>query len=327
VSNSGEIIDILFRLPLHIFQIAQAVGDSVATDEHYEAALEYYKSLITDDPNDPGTALSHTALAKLYHETGQWALVISQLQKMADRTTDISIDIQINIADIYNRLPQGRDSALAIYQGLLENLTPADSGYRPRLKFKIALMAMERSEYQRARDLLVELKKNHPLYYSSAPLVQFTIARAFELLGRWDRAETEYVFLIENYRGSQQAMATYLLLGDHYSDLDRTDETQKWYNDAEENYNEIAARGTGTLLEARALTFKANLFHRMGDSKRTAELLVSLFDKFPGSDSGRSSLLRAAVIYRNQLNQPELSDSLVDRLRSMLVQPEQGWGT
>ena len=122
-------------------------------------------------------------------------------------------------------------------------------------------------------------------------------------------------------------MAAYLLLGDHYNDQGRNDEAQKWYRDAEENYNEIAARGAGTLLEARALTFKANLYHRKGDSKQTAEILVSLFEKFPGSDPGRNSLFRAAAIYRNQLNQHELADSLVDRLRSMLLQPEEGWGT
>jgi tetratricopeptide (TPR) repeat protein len=122
-------------------------------------------------------------------------------------------------------------------------------------------------------------------------------------------------------------MATYLHLGDHYRDLSRDDEAQKWYQDAEEYYNEIAARGVGTLIEARALTFKADLYRRRDDPIRSAELLVSLFEKFPESDPGRNSLLRAAAIYRNQLNQPEMADSLVDRLRSMLLQPEEGWGT
>ena len=174
---------------------------------------------------------------------------------------------------------------------------------------------------------LLEIKKNQPLYYGATPLVQFTIARSFELLGRWNRAETEYKYLIEKYRGSQQAMATYLHLGDHYRDQDRNDEAQKWYHDAENYYNEIAARGAGTLIEARALTFKADLFRRWDDPKRSADLLISLFEKFPGSDPGRKSLLQAAAIYRNQLNQPDMADSLVGRLRSMLLQPEEGWGT
>ncbi|MDH3939315.1 MAG: hypothetical protein OEV68_18510, partial [candidate division Zixibacteria bacterium] len=47
VDDSGKVVDVLFRLPLHIFQIAQAIGDSAAAREQYEIAREYYKSLIT----------------------------------------------------------------------------------------------------------------------------------------------------------------------------------------------------------------------------------------------------------------------------------------
>ena len=327
VDDSGEVVDVLFRLPLHIFQIVQAISDSATASEHYEIAREYYTSLITESSDDPSTILSHTALAKLYHETGQWGMVISQLRYLADSSADNYIDIQINIADINTRLPRGNDSAIAIYHRLLDNLKPADSLYIPRLKFKIALMKMEAGEYRQARDILVEIKRNHPLYFGATPLVQFTTAQSFELLGRWSRAETEYKYLIEKYRGSQQAMAAYLHVGDHYRDQDRDDEAQKWYQDAEKYFNEIAARGAGTLIEARALTFKADLYRRQDDLKRSAELLVSLFEKFPETDPGRNSLLQAAAMYRNQLNQPEMADSLLDRLRAMLLQPEEGWGT
>ncbi|MDH3938309.1 MAG: hypothetical protein OEV68_13355, partial [candidate division Zixibacteria bacterium] len=278
-------------------------------------------------PSDPSTVASHAALAKLYHEVGKWGMVISELRHLADSNADNYIDIQINVADIYTRQPQGSDSAKAIYRSILDKLEPADSLYVPRLRFKIALMEMDDGEYRQARERLVELKREHPIYYNSTPQVQFTIARCFELLGRWNRAETEYKYLIEKFRGSQQAMATYLHLGDHYRDLDRNDEAQKWYRDAEKYYDQIAMRGSGTLVEARALSFKADLYRRWDDLKGSADLLISLFEKYPESDPGRNSLLQAAAIYRNQLNQPDMADSLVDRLRSMLLQPEEGWGT
>ena len=122
-------------------------------------------------------------------------------------------------------------------------------------------------------------------------------------------------------------MATYLYLGDHYRDMGRNDEAQKWYREAEGYYDEIASRGSGTLIEARALVFKADLYRRWDDYQRSAELLVTLFDKYPQSDPGRTGLLKAAAIYRDELNQPERADSLIGRLRSMLLQPEEGWGT
>ena len=327
VDDSGNVIKVLFNIPSHIFQIAQAIGDSAAAREHYEIALEYYNSLITEDSDSSITTMSHTALAKLYYDTGQWGMVISQLRHMADSSADNFIDVQINIADIYTRLPQGRDSAIAQYGALLDNLKPSDSMYIPHLKFKIARMKIDAGEYSEARERLLEIKKNHQLYYNATPLVQFSIAQTFELLGNWNRAETEYKYLIEKFRGSQQAMGTYLHIGDHYRDQDRNNESQKWYRDAENYYDEIATRRAGTLVEARALTFKADLNRRWDNNKRAAEILVSIFENFPDSDLGRKGLLQATAIYRNQLNQPEIADSLLDNLRSMLLQPQEGWGT
>ena len=327
VDDSGEVVDVLFMLPLHIFQIVSAVGDTSAAIGHYERAEDYYRSLVALKPGGKVVTAAHTVLARLYHETGRWESVISELQQLEDSTGDNHIGIRVNIADIYARMPNCVDSAVAMYQSLLLQLEPADSLYRPRLKFKIALMKMEKGDFVDAREILIDIKRNYPRYYGVTPLVQFTIARAFERLGRWSRAETEYKYLIEKYRGSERAMATYLYLGDHYRDMGRNDEAQKWYREAEGYYDEIATRGAGTLIEARALVFKADLYRRWDNYQRSAELLVTLFDKYPQSDPGRSGLLKAAAIYRNELNQPERADSLIGRLRSMLLQPEEGWGT
>jgi len=327
VDDSGVVIDVLFKLPLHIFQIVRAVGDSATASARYRETERYYQSLVDLDPNSRAAAAAHTALAHLYHETGEWRRVINQLRRLEENASENAIDIRINIADIYARMPKGIDTAVVLYQSLLANLRPADSSYLPRLRFKIALMKMEKGQYREARDLLIDIRKDFPRFYAGTPLVQFSIARSFELLDRWSRAETEYKYLIEKYRGSEQAMATYLYLGDQYRKLGREDEAQQRYREAEEYYDEMIERGAGTLIEARALAFKADLYRRWNNYQQSAQLLVTLFEKFPESDPGRSSLLKAAAIYRDQLKQPQRADSLVARLRSMLLEPEEGWGT
>ncbi len=327
VDDSGEVVQTLFKLPLHIFQISQAVGDSAASREHYDYARQYYSSLIDKDSAAPLTRQAHAALASLYQSVGKYGKVVTELGYLADSTADNYIDLRINIAETYSRMPDGNDSALAVYDDLLDHLKASDSLYRPRLIFKKILLKMESGEYRYARDMLIDLKKNYPYFYENAPAAQFTLARAFELLGRWNRAETEYKYLIEKFRGSQQAMATFLYLGDQLLAQGRDEEGRKWYQDAEAYYDEIAARGAGTLMEARALTFKADLYKRLGNYRRSAELLVAVFNKFPSSEMGRKGLLQAASIYRKQLNQPQMADSLVGRLRAMLLEPEEGWGT
>jgi tetratricopeptide (TPR) repeat protein len=326
VDDSGEVIDVLFKLPLHIFQIVRAVGDSGAASIRYRRAEEYYRSIVElDPPSDPAQA-AHTALARLYHETAEWRKVIDELRLLEEKAED-PLEIRINIADIYSRMPNGNDSAVALYQSLLAELQPADSAYRPRLRFKIALMKMEKGRYREARELLIDIKRDYPRFYAGTPLVQFSIARSFELLDRWSRAETEYKYLIEKYRGSEQAMAAYLHLGDQYRKLGREEEAQQRYREAEDYYDEMIERGAGTLIEARALAFKADLYRRWDNYDESARLLVAMFEKFPQTLPGRSSLVKAAGLYRDRLGQPQRADSLMARLRSMLLEPEEGWGT
>ena len=78
----------------------------------------------------------------------------------------------------------------------------------------------------------------------------------------------------------------------------------------------------GSPIEARALTYKAEMLRRRNDWEGAATVLTSIFDKFPESEIGRKAVLVAVGLYREKLGRPDLADSLVTALRSGLITAE-----
>jgi len=237
----------------------------------------------------------------------------------------VNLTIQIRIADIYGAKMKDLTRALKLYNEILNGLESSDSLVRPLVLFKISLVKMEQGKYAGARKMLVDLKDDYPYFFAATPMAQYAVARSFELEGNWNRAEIEYTYLIENYRGSNEAMATYLYIADLLEQQGRRRESARWYSEAEQYYDEVAALARGTAVEARALVYKADLYRQMENWNSAAEILLELFDRYPQSEPGRRALLKASDIYRKQLNERAVADSLIAVLRASVTEIEQEW--
>ena len=135
----------------------------------------------------------------------------------------------------------------------------------------------------------------------------------------------EYNFLIENYRSSDEAMSTLLYLTEYFDRQGRPQEAQRWFQQAERYFEEMAAIGAGTIVEAKALRFKADLYQQKNEWGKAAEILLGLFDKYPHAEIGRQALLKASAMYRQKLNDRAAADSLIEVLKAVIVQVEPGW--
>ena len=136
--------------------------------------------------------------------------------------------------------------------------------------------------------------------------------------GFWNRAEVEYTFLIERYPTSDEAMAAYLHVADYHRDNNHPALAEKWLEDAEQHFDRMIVRGTGSTLEAKALIFKADLYERKGQPEKSAAVLIELFEKYPRSESGRRAMLGAVRIHRDRLDDRVKADSLIQVLRTSL---------
>ncbi len=84
----------------------------------------------------------------------------------------------------------------------------------------------------------------------------------------------------------------------------------------------MAAASPGTIVEARALAYQAELYAKRAKWPQTVDRLCHLFDRFPGTDPGRKALLRASQVYRDQLDDATVADSLLDVLRASITEIE-----
>ena len=322
IDDQGDIQFNLFNLPLLMVQVSRLTGDSSHMNGFVRQAEQYYQRLIGDYPSSNLATASHANLARLYYDNENWRSAVAHLGQLVDSTGIPVADARIQIADIYSARLNLLDSALALYDALYRDVTGRDTVYRPLLLYKQSLVHLQKKKYGLARQTLVNLDRQYPEFYSRMPTAQFAKAQTFDKEGNWDRAETEYKFLIEQYEGTDQAMTAHLYLARRLKELGRITESESWYRRAEEYFDGVASRGAGTEREARALTYKAELFRERKQWAPAALVLTDIFSRYPQSRLGRNALMMAVLVYRERLNQPQQADSLMEVFRSEYVTPE-----
>ncbi len=318
--QQGEIFWQLFNLPAHMYEVASKTGDSAAASAHYENAVAYYTELLDDYPGTRLEPAARVSLAKLYEQTERYEEELAQIDALSDTTSSAYASVRMKAADIYSNRLGNHSKALEILNGLFEDATPNDSVLYPMLKYKIAVVKMEQNKYSEAREILNNLKEQHRGFYGQVPMAQFALARSFELDNNWSRAEVEYNYLIENYRASDEALGAFLHIAQKLENMGRKAEANRWYRNAEEHYNQVAALGQGTVLEAKAMSYKAELARQQENWQEAANTLQAIFDRFPATPTGQRALLTAAVLHREQLDNQAAADSLIEVLRASLTE-------
>ena len=322
IDDSARVVGSLIQLPFHLYRLAVAVGDSTLAAQRLGLAEAYYRRLETDFPQSETSASAAAILARLYLGIGRPEAAVAELQGLLDPANPAYVKLRIRIADIMAAELHQYDSAIAIYENIRSNLTEADSLYKPVMQFKTALAYLDKGDYELSRQMLVDLKRNYSRYYDLTPQAQQAMAQTFERQDKWSRAETEYKYLIESYRGSEQALATYLYISDKYRSLGQTELADKWLDDAVVYYNRLAERNVGTIFEVRGLRYKAQVMLRQNEPEEAVHILTSVYDKYPETYPGQQALLEAAGIERRQIGDQVAAEALMERLRSSLTRAD-----
>jgi tetratricopeptide (TPR) repeat protein len=320
VDDSSQVIYRLFNIPFHSYYISKLINDTLGMVQHWRDAESYYAELADKYPE---TKLSYAALgmlARLYDENRQFDREIRILRKLESPTDTVGTRMsQMRIADLYSGPLNRFDSARAIYNRMLNATPVTDSTNRPRILFKLSQLDLEQKDFPGARRRLLTIEDNYPLFYENTPAAQLTKAVSFEGEGNWTRAEAEYQLLIEKFRSSDEALASFLYLGNRFKERGREAESEYWYNEGEKHYKDLAQRRSGTIDEARALGYEATLLQQKKKWGEAAEVLTGIYNGFPDTQQGHKALLSAAHLYRERLKSPEKADSLLNVLKAALA--------
>jgi len=320
VDPQGRVITNLFGLPAHILEVYLRLGDTLSASTQVDRALQYYQGLLVDSPNEDVALAAHAGLANLYERTGRYTQAVDELGRLVDSTGAMVMAAKLRVAGLHARKLDMPEEALREYEEVRASLTGRDTLLRPTIMFNEALVHLHQKRYSEVRRIIGILKADYRGYFDNTPDAQFAAARSFELEGNWDRAETEYKFLIENYQGTEQSMGAYLYLIHKYKEMGRKLEAERMEERAESDFNRLAATRPGTMAEAHALSHRAELYQRRNEWQRAVRLLTETFDKFPTTEVGYSSMITASVITREKLRDGPTADSLLQALRRRLTE-------
>jgi tetratricopeptide (TPR) repeat protein len=318
VDNRGQIFFKLLNLPFHMYQVVLTAEGPEVAKEYGDRAIIYYQDLIEKQRGSPLEAACHANLALVYNSRGEWQKEVDQLSQIRDTSVENQIALNLKIADLYAGKMNRLQTAMTRYEDILAQLPEDDTTFYPAALFRISQVRMGQKEYELARQTLVKIRRDYPGFFNTSPASQLMMARSFEQEGNWNRAEAEYNLLVEKYRSSDEALATFLYLADYYEKDGRETEARRWYGQAEQTYDQLATRAAGTILEAKALIFKADLYRQQKQWQNSADVLVSVFEKFPNSQAGQKAALSAVSIYDKRLNNSSIADSLRASLKRSL---------
>jgi tetratricopeptide (TPR) repeat protein len=281
--------------------------------------------LIKEWPNSLLATASRSNLARLHVDLGEWDDAIQNLEMLKDSTGRVDMQAALLIADILASGKKDFNTAVARYNVLMNRIT--DSTQLALLMTRIGRAYFEGREYEKCREIMGELKRKYEKFYNTSPVPLNYIARSFAAEGEWELAENEFRWLISNYSGTEEAFNAHLLIADYYAGINEKRQVEAWYRRAEEFYDRMTRQHYGTVIEASALSYSAEIARREENWEKAADLLTQIFNRFPQTEIGRSALLKAVTIYRERLNKPELAEELMNQLKTELSPLSSGKNT
>ncbi len=322
LDEKGEVIFDVLNLPAHIYSVYTLIGDSAQATASFDRACKYYSLFTTKFPNSRLGLSSFANLAALHIDRKMWPEAVAELASLRDSTGQTNWEAQVRMADILGGEMKQYDTAMSLYVAAEGRLDGPDTLARPVIFFKKSLSLLRQKKYDAARQVLRALNQQYPAFYAANPTAQLAKAKSFDDEGNWDRAETEYRFLIDTYAGSDEAMSSYLYLGEQLKKRGRTVEADRWANRANSFYQQIADKNSGTEVEARAMTYQAELLRRDSNWAGSVAKLMQIFDKFPNLGIGQRAAIAAAGITRDKLADKAKADSIISALKQTLTAVE-----
>jgi tetratricopeptide (TPR) repeat protein len=309
ITTRGEVMNQVIGLPLELIKTNSLLRLDNEADYDIVTAESYYIRLIEEWPNSQLENAARINLSAVYAFADRWQEAIDILENVIESGNDPENRAALLMANHYIDGKNDIQAAIDIYDRLVGNVD--DSTKLAELYVRLANAHFNRGSYRRTREISTMLKNNFTRFFQSNPKPQDLIARAFELEGNWARAENEFLWLITNFPLTEESFDAYFRIADHYKEKGNSRLEQSWLARASEFYNEMAARYSGTIIEASAMTFLAEIARRNNQWSQAAELLEDAFNKYPKHISGRRSLITAAAVYREKLNNTERADSLL----------------
>ncbi len=301
-------------IPIDRLKIVQAVKDKDAVERSTRSALDYYAGLAKDFPdNDRLVRLAHVNATRIYTMTNQWDKALSELQQISDSTGAIDISAQFMMANIYGGPKDQPKKAIQLYREVLDR--DPDSAIIGNTMLRLGAALCGDKQYDEGRRVLADLKKKFEAYPNVAIPAQFYYAQSFDAEGRWDRALSEFQWLMENYPYAQESFRAALYIPRHFAREGNDKLAGIWDDRAEQFFLDAARIKQGERTEAEAYTYLADLYRMEGKWNKAIDVLEKIYSIAPKTKLGAQAMYFAAAVSYQQLNDSTRAQSYLDQIK------------
>jgi tetratricopeptide (TPR) repeat protein len=255
---------------------------------------------------------AHGYAGRVYALTENWDLAIERLNQVIDSTGQPDLSAQFIVANMYDGPKKDRKRAIALYRRVLDRRP--DSGITGQAMLKLGAALCAEKEYDEGRKVLVDLKNKFMRYDQLVVAAQFNYAISFEDQGRWDRALSEFQWLMDNYPYTDEAYRTALHIPDHFSGTEDRMMRELWCGRAEEFFLAAVKNRAGQAPAMAAYAGLADLYRKMGQSEKSLETLDKMYQAAPGTQWGARALYNAAALAKFDLRDTVRAQQYLDRL-------------
>ena len=256
--------------------------------------------------------------SRIYTMTQQWDMAIGQLEQINDSTGQIDIAAEVLIANIYIGPKKDAVRAIELFRKILDRQPDSSIIGSTLLQLGIALCGQE--EHDEGRRVLAELKRKFVAYPQLISKGQFYYAQSFQVQGRWDRALSEFQWLMENYPYTEESFWAARRVPEHFDREDNQKMAGTWYERAVTFYQKAADIKTGQPVEIAAYTYMSEIYRLTEQWEKALGTLEKIHALSPRSRLAAKALYNSAAVAYN-----ELGDSL--RAQDYLTRLSREFGT
>ena len=312
--NQGAIIYAAVNMPMEIYLAELRAGDSDLAHGRVRSIERYYQYLLDSFDNSELRNHTHKLLASFYRYESRFTEAVEHSRQVVDSAGKQTAEARLTEWSVIAE-------DLGDYQNVIREMnattfTGEDSALNFERLYRIAEYYMALDNTDSARSTLYNLKTRYENEFGQSATPQRLIALSFARDNNWDRAENEFRWLIDNYIFSPEAYTAHIELLAHYVEVKDQRKSDVWRERALAFYDQSIARYAGRSLEAHAYRYKAEVLRLMKDWRGAAAALSIVAEKYPLTDVGRESALQAASIYKHELSDLRMTDSLIKIFRS-----------
>jgi tetratricopeptide (TPR) repeat protein len=303
----------IIAAPVDKIKIQKILDDEQKLNSLIQEALDYYQKLKDEFPDNEDLvrqATIHTS--RVYTMTERWDEAIVELGEITDSTGQDDIAAMVLIANIYNGPKEDVNQAIETYRRILER--EPDSNVIGSTLLQLGMALLSEGQHEEGRSILAELKKKFTPYPTLVSKAQYYYAQSFEVQGRWDRALSEYQWLMENHPYTEEAFWASRRVPEHFEKEGNQKLAETWYNRAADFYMRAASVKKGEPIEIAAYSYLAEIHRITQQWDKALEILNKIYSLAPESQLAAKSLYNAAAVAYKELGDTVLAQDYLNRL-------------